>query len=45
MSMDERVRQGRLAYHDPDFKKRLGIEDEPAAPGDSSETFIGSGHA
>ncbi|MBI2202741.1 MAG: CoA transferase [Candidatus Rokubacteria bacterium] len=27
MSMDERVSQGRLAYHDPDFKKRLGIED------------------
>jgi len=27
MEMDERVRQGRLAYHDPDFKERLGIQD------------------
>lgn len=27
MEMDERVREGRLAYWDPDFKKRLGIED------------------
>jgi len=43
MSMDERVRQGRLAYHDPDFKKRLGIEDEPA-PADSSVTLIAGGH-
>ncbi|MBI4081302.1 MAG: CoA transferase [Candidatus Lambdaproteobacteria bacterium] len=25
MDMDERVRQGRLAYWDPDFKQRLGI--------------------
>lgn len=26
MDMDERVRLGRLAYHDPDFKRRLGID-------------------
>jgi crotonobetainyl-CoA:carnitine CoA-transferase CaiB-like acyl-CoA transferase len=26
MSMDERVKLGRLAYWDPDYKKRLGIE-------------------
>ncbi len=30
MEMDERVKQGRLAYHDPAFKERLGILDEPA---------------
>jgi crotonobetainyl-CoA:carnitine CoA-transferase CaiB-like acyl-CoA transferase len=30
LSMDDRVRQGRLTYHDPDFKARLGIGDEPA---------------
>jgi crotonobetainyl-CoA:carnitine CoA-transferase CaiB-like acyl-CoA transferase len=41
MSMDERVRQGRLAYHDPDFKKRLGTEDELA---DSGVSLIASGH-
>jgi len=30
MEMDERVRRGRLAYWDPDFKTRLGTEkDEP----------------
>jgi len=29
MEMDERVKQGRLAYHDPGFKERLGIQDEP----------------
>jgi hypothetical protein len=28
MEMEERVRQGRLAYHDPGFKERLGIQDE-----------------
>ena len=27
MEMDERVREGRLAYYDPDFKERLGIGD------------------
>lgn len=27
MSLDERVRVGRLAYWDPDYKARLGIED------------------
>jgi crotonobetainyl-CoA:carnitine CoA-transferase CaiB-like acyl-CoA transferase len=27
MSMDERVRQGRLATWDPDYKQRLGIQD------------------
>src|SRR5574341_419329 len=27
MEMDERVREGRLAYYDGDFKERLGIED------------------
>ena len=27
MSMDERVRQGRLASWDPDYKQRLGIQD------------------
>ncbi len=25
LPMDERVRQGKLAYHDPDYKERLGI--------------------
>lgn len=45
MEMDERVRQGRLAYYDPDFKERLGIRDEPApAPSDSSPALIGSRH-
>jgi crotonobetainyl-CoA:carnitine CoA-transferase CaiB-like acyl-CoA transferase len=29
MEMDERVRHGRLAYHDPGFKERLGIQDDP----------------
>lgn len=28
MEMDERVRLGRLAYHDPDFKQRLGIGED-----------------
>jgi crotonobetainyl-CoA:carnitine CoA-transferase CaiB-like acyl-CoA transferase len=28
MEMDERVKQGRLAYYDPQFKERLGIEDD-----------------
>jgi crotonobetainyl-CoA:carnitine CoA-transferase CaiB-like acyl-CoA transferase len=27
MDMDERVRQGRLAYWDPDYKERLGTQD------------------
>jgi len=27
MGMDERVREGKLAYHDPHYKQRLGIED------------------
>jgi crotonobetainyl-CoA:carnitine CoA-transferase CaiB-like acyl-CoA transferase len=27
MGMDERVQEGKLAYHDPDYKRRLGIED------------------
>ncbi|HVC61262.1 MAG TPA: CoA transferase [Acetobacteraceae bacterium] len=27
MSMDERVQRGRLAYWDPDYKERLGIQD------------------
>ena len=27
MSMEERVRQGRLASWDPDYKERLGIQD------------------
>ncbi len=46
MSMDERVRQGRLAYHDPDFKERLGIEGAPApAPLDPGLTLIGGRHA
>ena len=27
MEMDERVRRGRLASWDPDYKERLGIED------------------
>ena len=27
MEMDERVRQGRLVYHEPGFKERLGIQD------------------
>ena len=40
LDMDERVRQGLLAYWDPDFKKRLGIEDEPTrAPAESSESL------
>jgi crotonobetainyl-CoA:carnitine CoA-transferase CaiB-like acyl-CoA transferase len=28
MEMEERVREGRLAYYDPGFKERLGIQDE-----------------
>ena len=45
MEMDERVRQGRLAYYEPDFKERLGIQDEPApAPSDSSPALIGNRH-
>lgn len=31
MEMDERVRQGRLAYYDPDFKERLGVRDDRGA--------------
>ena len=27
MEMDDRVKEGRLAYHDPEFKERLGIQD------------------
>jgi crotonobetainyl-CoA:carnitine CoA-transferase CaiB-like acyl-CoA transferase len=27
LEMDERVRQGRLAYHDPRFKEKLGIQE------------------
>jgi crotonobetainyl-CoA:carnitine CoA-transferase CaiB-like acyl-CoA transferase len=33
MEMDERVRCGRLAYWDPDFKRRLGIEDDEPGVG------------
>ena len=32
MEMDERVKEGRLAYHDPEFKERLGIQDDEEGP-------------
>lgn len=31
LTPEERVQQGRLAYHDPDYKERLGIQDPPAS--------------
>jgi crotonobetainyl-CoA:carnitine CoA-transferase CaiB-like acyl-CoA transferase len=33
MEMDERVKEGRLAYHDPEYKARLGIEEDGSSPG------------
>jgi crotonobetainyl-CoA:carnitine CoA-transferase CaiB-like acyl-CoA transferase len=33
MDMDERVRRGRLAYWDPDFKRRLGTEKDERGVG------------